>query len=545
MNHLKKIFLAAVLGVFGAVGAFAQCTATSSATSQIVRQEGTVEAIANIIVSCAAAPAAAGSTLSVSISPNTATIAPGSTTPDNKSTFPFPILSGGPVGGPYVAIPLTPPNVTVSGNTVVFSFTPNGADQEFQISGLRTNINASGLPVGGVLIASAVGGGGLSIQANTLIVGVVQTGLATGTGTGWPTTALNIASCGPAVTLSSSKASAANVLIGDFNGHLTTTTGLTVTLKEGFVKAWKVKVDEDSGSTLATQGTRLLVTLTGIPSGVTVYAPELISAVSGGTAAGVGQVTNGAVLTMVSGSVAADGSAGTVLAGPIADQWDKLTATSGTVTIVYEVTTEDTGTAATAPITIALVGKAPVGAGAISGSFSFAPVGSPSAPPANAALPQFAAGTAKVVANVNICATYLLFPYVVNTGDGAYDTGFAISNTTADVPAIGTTAQSGDVTFYFFPANGGTAPSPVTVKSGLAGGQQATYVLSSLGSPFSGYVIAVCNFQLGHGFAFINSPQPGTGGQFAEGYLALSVSNPRIPGSTGGALATPIESAAH
>jgi hypothetical protein len=172
-------------------------------------------------------------------------------------------------------------------------------------------------------------------------------------------------------------------------------------------------------------------------------------------------------------------------------------------------------------------------------------VGSPTAPPANASLPQFSAGTSKTVANANVCATYLLFPYVVNTGDGKFDTGFAVSNTTSDVTAIGTTGQTGDVTFYFFPAAGGTAPSPVTVKTGLAAGQQATYVLSSLGSAFSGYVIAVCNFQLGHGFAFINSPQPGTGGQFAEGYLALSVTNPRIPGSTGGALLTPLESSGH
>jgi hypothetical protein len=246
-------------------------------------------------------------------------------------------------------------------------------------------------------------------------------------------------------------------------------------------------------------------------------------------------------MTLVS-SPNADGSGGTVIAAPVLDQYDLITASGGSVTLVYQVIATNPAAAESATLFIALAGKSPIGTGAVSGSVGFAPVG-----PATAAAwrPQFAAPSSKTVANINVCATYLLFPYVVNTGDGAYDTGFAISNTTADVPAIGTTAQTGDVTFYFFPANGGTAPSPVTVKSGLAGGQQATYVLSSLGSPFSGYVIAVCNFQLGHGFAFINSPQPGTGGQFAEGYLALSVSNPRIPGSTGGALATPIESAAH
>jgi hypothetical protein len=159
-------------------------------------------------------------------------------------------------------------------------------------------------------------------------------------------------------------------------------------------------------------------------------------------------------------------------------------------------------------------------------------------PTVNPNLPQFA-NTGKPVGGVPaVIASYLLFPWAVSTGDGAYDTGLTVSNTSADPPAIGTTPQSGSVILYFFKKGGGS-PGPVTLTSSLAGGDTATYVLSALGSPFAGYVIAVCNFQYAHGFAFINNPLPGAGGAFAEAYVAISMTNPRI-GAT-----APTESTGH
>ncbi len=75
----------------------------------------------------------------------------------------------------------------------------------------------------------------------------------------------------------------------------------------------------------------------------------------------------------------------------------------------------------------------------------------------------------------------------------------------------------------------GTNPAPVTVATGVGPGQTATYVLSQLGAPFFGYTIAVCGFQMGHGFAFISNPTPGVGGgAIAQGYLALSITSPRL-----------------
>ena len=100
-------------------------------------------------------------------------------------------------------------------------------------------------------------------------------------------------------------------------------------------------------------------------------------------------------------------------------------------------------------------------------------------------------------------------------------------------PDFGTPAQTGDVTLYFWKSGGGTNPAPVTIAKALPAGQTTTYVVSSLKEAFTGYIIAVCQFAFGHGFAFINSPSPGTGGSFAQGYTALSLPNPRLGGSAG------------
>jgi len=225
-----------------------------------------------------------------------------------------------------------------------------------------------------------------------------------------------------------------------------------------------------------------------------------------------------------------------MIAAPTKDQFDLLTPSSGTVTLVYEVfATDAPDVVNSVTIFIALSGTATTGTGVISGSLGYAPVGPPAS---NAALPQFVAATSNTVATVTVCATYLLFPWVATDNKGGIDTGFAISNTSADPAVIGTVNQAGSVTVYFFPAAGGTAPSPVNLapsggKAGdpLPAGQTATFVLgSTLNSAFSGYVIAVCGFQYGHGFAFISNPAFASTG-WTQGYLALSLTNPR-PGVT-------------
>ncbi len=147
-------------------------------------------------------------------------------------------------------------------------------------------------------------------------------------------------------------------------------------------------------------------------------------------------------------------------------------------------------------------------------------------------VPVFASNSQKDddAIEVQLCACYLLYSWLPNTGDGAFDAGLTVSNTTADPAVIGTKGQTGDVTLSFWKTDGTIpAASPVTLATALGPGETASGVVSTLlGEPFLGYAIAVAEFQLCHGFAFINSPQPGTGGAFAQGYLPLIINDPRL-----------------
>jgi hypothetical protein len=227
-----------------------------------------------------------------------------------------------------------------------------------------------------------------------------------------------------------------------------------------------------------------------------------------------------------------DGSGGAI-GTPVRNQLDRIDAVGGTVTIVYEyVAVAGNAIPTSSFINVVMTGAAPIATGQIRGALNMAPIGPPTVAGAR---PQFAGGRSdKAVANIAACASYLLFPWVVFTGDGAYDTGMAIANTSADPTGpqpggINTPPQSGDVTLYFWRKDGGTNPAPQTIAKALPAGQTTTFVASSLKDPFLGYVIAVCGFPFGHGFGFITNPSPGSSGQFAEGFLALSLLNPRAP----------------
>ena len=551
MNHLKKILfglaVAVTLVLVGANSASAQsCTTASSPTN--VRSEGTIEVLGQITLTCTGATAGQPATITVAIAPSTATVAPSVVggacgvigTGDNKSTFPLPLITdslGFAPGGP----PAT--GCSVSGNTASFSFTPAAAGpQTIVISGIRANIAASGLTAGAAVVASLTVSptvaGQLSITNPTLTIAFANSSTFTFG------TVFNIASCGPVVP---PPAGSPAITFGnpDNVNVNSPANSVKVTLTEGFATAWQTAAAEDGGSLFGI-GTRFRIQLTGIPTtGFLVYAPDQISAASLATTGGVSPVVppSALVLNRVAGAtLAADGSGGAMVPG-VANQYDKITPVGGTATVVYEVAaTDPVAVVNSALIYIAITGVAPTSTGTISGSVGYAPVGPPTAVGAR---PQFVAGTAKTVATVNVCATYLLFPWVATDGRGSLDTGFAISNTTADPSVIGTVAQSGTVTLYFFPSAGGTAPAPVTLNSGasLPAGQTATYVLSTgLGgtTSFSGYVIAVCGFQYGHGFAYINGPYSSPTA-WAEGYLALSITNPRASFTAAGVT----ESAGH
>jgi len=152
---------------------------------------------------------------------------------------------------------------------------------------------------------------------------------------------------------------------------------------------------------------------------------------------------------------------------------------------------------------------------------------------------------------ISKCVTYLLFPFVTGNAIPGFTTGIAIANTSSDDAAFGTgagaTPQSGAITLYGWhnsvkAADGsstttyapttftGAAVSAVVSTNVSAGDTWAGVIDGATGfSGFQGYVIAKCDFQFGHGFAFIvGKYNSGTVFDVAHGYLALVIPDPAI-----------------
>jgi hypothetical protein len=117
--------------------------------------------------------------------------------------------------------------------------------------------------------------------------------------------------------------------------------------------------------------------------------------------------------------------------------------------------------------------------------------------------------------------TIMLYPYVTDL-DG-YNTGIAVANTGSDSTTFNTTGQTGTVTVFFFPSNAASfSVTPnASVGRGLnANGQLAPGAVFAAGldnlleaagqtalvGKFDGYVIALCQFNYGHGFAITFNP---------------------------------------
>jgi hypothetical protein len=151
--------------------------------------------------------------------------------------------------------------------------------------------------------------------------------------------------------------------------------------------------------------------------------------------------------------------------------------------------------------------------GAMTASVSFAPIGS------TPVIPSFVVGASTSTLTLSAftgCTTSLLFPFVTN--QLGFDTGLAIANTSSD-PFLknGATPQAGTCTISFY---GAGAPSPSNVVTpSVPSGTVYTAVLSGIGAGFQGYLIAQCNFQYAHGFAFVTDGVGANGG-LSQGYLA-------------------------
>ena len=160
--------------------------------------------------------------------------------------------------------------------------------------------------------------------------------------------------------------------------------------------------------------------------------------------------------------------------------------------------------------------------GSASVSGSYAPVSQVPTASTSAPIPRFVVGATsanRTFLTINSCRTNILFPFVSN--QGGFDTGLAIANTSKD--PFGTALQTGACTVNFYGVVGTSKVCLSYPSPSITGGEHFVWSLSTGGqvqatAGFQGYVIAQCQFQYGHGFAFISD----IGAQrLAMGYLAL------------------------
>jgi hypothetical protein len=269
-----------------------------------------------------------------------------------------------------------------------------------------------------------------------------------------------------------------------------------------------------------TQPTRLMATFTGIPANVIVRVPRLWPNT---TSTSDDEVMLIQCFDGVGNSCSAPVGTGSTYEPPII---------GGAVTVVYEVTESVSGTLADlkipaelrwGPIKDGIAG--PPGTGTVTVSGSFAPL-STAVTATQGPAPRFVtADSSTATFSINPCRTNLLFTYV--TTQGGFDTGMVIANTSAD--KFGTVPQSGTCTLdYFGDVDGGAAPASVTTDT-IPAGQSLIASVTTGGAGkngfslpaakgFQGYIIAKCNFQFAHGYAYVYSGPSFNG---ASGYLAL------------------------
>jgi hypothetical protein len=283
---------------------------------------------------------------------------------------------------------------------------------------------------------------------------------------------------------------------------------------------------------LADAGTRFRVKFTNVPAGVTVAVPVSADGLGDWNVAAPAapnlyiHLTAGEVGTYsaLSGNDATNGA-----------YYDVSLDSSGTGEVVYEVLQANTSSlteAPTIPFWVTYTASPGTNSPAINVQAgveaSFAPVlTDASAPMASQdEVPRFV--DLSKVQNafiIDSCATHLLFPYVTNLG--GFDTGIAISNTSLD--QYGTSPQSGACTIYPFTGGKGLASY---ASPSIAAGTTWAALIDGSATPivapnaFSGYIIADCDFQYAHGFAFITQVGTYLG---TEGYLALIIPDPPKP----------------
>jgi len=293
---------------------------------------------------------------------------------------------------------------------------------------------------------------------------------------------------------------------------------------------------------LADHGTRLMARFANVPAGVVLYAslypvatcsdcgPSNRPAITAARSATTSTLTMARLVT----TDANGGGSFSRVTGTNTSSFDSGAATApialnnGAGMATWEVLQADPLTSQTYEFGIGVSYVANTsnnlpGLGSATVAGSFAPLSTVTTQSSGAPIPRFAdTSSARTIFTISACTTNILFVFLTN--QAGFDSGIAISNTSVD--PFGTAPQSGPckLNYYGETTGGGAAPAAQT-SAVVPAGKQLTAVLSTGGNygiaatpGFQGYMIAQCQFQYAHGFAFISDVGAN---RVSEAYLGL------------------------
>lgn len=551
---LAALALVAVLTVPAQAQPAVSCTASPGQNVPLIRDGGLTELVGDVLLNCS--PTVAGATTSTNVNfqifMNTTVTNRINSSMQTTASLVYTNAAGAEVLVIGILQPTLPTDTPSLRNSILFPNValPNGTVSTVRITNVRVvapPANPPGaLPAGVVEQISASPAGTVPIANAFQTVAYVLTPVQ-----------FSVTKCGSSTALTA----LAYVQCVD---QPTSGVSFAVHYKEAFATAFKAKSLPNAGGVedgnnggivghlrtdavpgnpdLADTGTRLMLTFTNIPTGVTVLVGEYPNGTTS-VATATARMAIGAKSDGTGGTLATDTSPTATCSGATVLHaiesggyavWEVMSSTLDTDELVFAVEFQWTAQPG--------LGKPGLtGANPITVSGQLAPVSSVAQADSTSPIPRFAnrplAGGIQVT--ISPCVTNLLFPWVTNVGN--FDTSLVVSNTSAD--PFGTGTQSGKCTFYYF--NGGplgtgglstppaTQPQPQTTTATVAAG---SYVVSNMlyngglqgdanpiaAGSFSGYVIAVCNFQFAHGFAYITDRNAGSSTGSA-GYTALVI----------------------
>jgi len=522
MYNFKKIFgLAGAVMIFTGL-AYGQATCSNPVSGAVlIRAEGTAELTADLSFTCTATASATANVIVFSSLPITSkALTAGSTTASEA------------VASITVGATTTSVQGTVSGTQVTFSGVtiPTGTNTVV-ISNIRVNATSLSVTTGtppAVTESAFISGAGVTAAAlaATPVAYALPglTGIKAGTGA---SATLNPATC----AATSAGAASFTVQFGENfptafktqGGSSNSTPGspFTNNTETGFVPSSFSLTP--GASNAANSATRVKVVFANIPGSVSIYVPTTLTSGTTGVLTLTSSETG--AFSAVSATAPTSGSSGNGLpSGTGAPALAQLTASSNSATAIYEVTGQSASATEAYAVAVYLGAAAnsitSVG-NAITAQVSLAPNTG-----AASNIPAFQAPATPVSvtgSSFTLCSTSLLFPFV--TSQSGFDTGVAISNTSMD--PFGTTKgapnQAGTCQLNFYGAGAPTTPN--TVSPNIPSGTTYATVLSSVAPGFTGYIIAQCNFQFAHGFAFVEFGLGTTSG-LSQGYLALVLPTP-------------------